>query len=160
MDLEKLFKITTKERLETCFIYDYERLTRVRFPACSKKAGRNIETSFSILDLKDCSVMQAYKIKDILQLIISIGQNYYPETMGMMVIVNAPWIFGPIWSFIKIWMDEVTVKKIAIVSNAKDAAKEIFQHCAMEDIPEFLGGTCKCEGGCFSADSGPWEKLK
>jgi hypothetical protein len=41
--------------------------------------------------------MQALKIKDLLKMIVDIGQNYYPETMGMTLILNAPWTFDAIW---------------------------------------------------------------
>jgi hypothetical protein len=82
LELDQLFKITTRERLEKFFIYEYERLVRLRLPRCSEVAGHHVETSFTILDLKNCSVMQALKIKDMLKLVVDIGQNYYPETMG------------------------------------------------------------------------------
>jgi hypothetical protein len=97
LDLDKLFKITTRERMEKFFILEYERLLRLRLPACCKESGRLVETSCTILDLKNCSVMQALKIKDLLKMIVDIGQNYYPETMGMTLILNAPWTFDAIW---------------------------------------------------------------
>jgi hypothetical protein len=67
LNLEQLFKLTTRERLEKNFIYEYEKTMRVRLPACSKAVGRHVETGITILDLKGCSVMQALKIKDVLQ---------------------------------------------------------------------------------------------
>lgn len=71
--LDALFKVTDRERLEKQFILEYERLMRVRLPACSKAAGRHIETSCTILDLTNCGVMQAFKIRDLIQLITEIG---------------------------------------------------------------------------------------
>lgn len=157
LNLDQLFKLTTRERLETHFIYEYERLLRVRLPACSKAMGQHTETSLTILDLKNCSVMQAYRVKDLLKLIVDIGQNYYPETMGMTFIINAPWVFDTIWNFIKIWMDEVTVKKIKIVKAGKDHTADLFQLVDPANLPFILGGACQCEEGCVNSDAGPWK---
>ena len=157
LDLEQLFKITTRERLEKFFIYEYERLVRHRLPACSQKTGQHIEKSMTVLDLGGCSVMQDLKIKDLLQLIIHIGQNYYPETMGMTFIINAPWLFDTTWNVIKHLMDEVTVKKIQIYKTGKNYSNELFSLCEPDTIPANIGGTCKCEGGCENSDVGPWK---
>jgi hypothetical protein len=158
LDLEQLFKITTRERLEKFFILEYERVLRLRMPACSEAAGKHVETSFTILDMKNCSVMQAFKIKELLKLIIDIGQNYYPETMGMTFIINAPWVFDTVWSIVKMWLDEVTVNKIKIFKSGKDYAGALFQLVDPTSVPFTLGGTCKCEGGCENSDLGPWKK--
>jgi len=158
LDLEQLFKVTTRERLEQNFIYEYERLLRIRLPACSKQAGKHIETGCTILDLKNCSVMQALKIKDLLRFIVDTGQNYYPETMGMTFIVNAPWLFDTIWNIVKIWMDEVTVNKIKIYKAGKDYKQDLFQYVDPANLPFSLGGACNCPNGCQNSDAGPWNK--
>jgi hypothetical protein len=46
-----------------------------------------------------------------------IGQDYYPETMGKMFIINAPFVFSSIWSMVKGWIDEKTRKKISILGS-------------------------------------------
>jgi hypothetical protein len=35
-----------------------------------------------------------------------ISSDHYPEGMGKMLIVNAPWIFNGIYSLVKGWIDE------------------------------------------------------
>ncbi|KAI3638807.1 hypothetical protein MIR68_003305 [Amoeboaphelidium protococcarum] len=156
LNLEQLFQATSRERLEKQFILEYEKLIRVRLPACSKASGQHIETSCTILDLKNCSVMQALKIRDLLKLITDIGQNYYPETMGVCFIINAPWIFDTVWSVVKIWMDEVTVKKFQIFKSGKDHSAALFQVADPANIPFIVGGACKCPEGCDQSDAGPW----
>ena len=37
-----------------------------------------------------------------------LSQDFYPETMGKMVVCNTPMIFSGIWSMIKGWVDEKT----------------------------------------------------
>jgi len=161
LDLETLFKLTTRERLENHFIYEYEKLCRVRLPKCSEAIGHHVETSCTILDLKNCSVMQALKIRDMLKLIVEIGQNYYPETMGMTFIINAPWLFDTVWNIVKMWLDEVTVNKIRIFRAGKDYSASLFEFIDPQNLPFRLGGACQCGGaGCENSDAGPWNPSK
>lgn len=51
-------------------------------PACSRKEGRLVETSCTILDLKNVTLMQVASVYGYIQEASKIGQNYYPERMG------------------------------------------------------------------------------
>lgn len=62
--------------------------------------------------------------------------NYYPETLGIAAILNAPWIFSACWTIIKVMLDPVTASKIAFLKPAQ--LKEFMND---EDIPVDLGGT-------------------
>lgn len=57
------------------------------------------------------------RVYSIIQKNATISQNYYPEQLGLTMIVNAPWTFSAVWSVIKGWLDENTRKKIQIVSG-------------------------------------------
>jgi hypothetical protein len=46
-----------------------------------------------------------------------LSQDYYPEILGKMVVVNAPFVFSGIFSVIKGWLDEKTRKKIYVVGS-------------------------------------------
>lgn len=84
----------------------------------------------------------------------AIGQDRYPESMGKFYIINAPWGFSTIWSFIKPWLDEVTVSKIDIIGSTY--AEKLLQQIPAENLPKEFGGKCVCEGGCSLSDAGPW----
>ena len=51
-------------------------------PACSRKAGKLIETSCTIMDLHGVGLRSATQVYGYLQEASKIGQNYYPERMG------------------------------------------------------------------------------
>ena len=74
--------------------------------------------------------------------------------MGKFYIINAPWAFHAVWSIIKPWLDEVTVNKIDILGAAYK--EKLLAQIPAENLPDFFGGTCKCEGGCSLSDAGPW----
>jgi hypothetical protein len=58
--------------------------------------------------------MGSGKVKALVQKASKISQDFYPEQLGQMVIVNAPKTFTMIWAIIKAWLDEKTREKIQI----------------------------------------------
>ena len=158
LDIKALYAITTQERQLKRLVYEYERVLRERLPACSKAIGHPVETSCTILDLSNVSLSNFYRVKDYVMQAASIGQDRYPETMGKFYIINAPWAFSTVWTFIKPWLDEATVAKIDILgSGYKD---KLLTQIPAESLPKEFGGTCQCAGGCSLSDAGPWNKPK
>ena len=63
--------------------------------------------------------------------------------MGIMYIVNAPMIFTGIWAIVKGFLDEKTRNKIHIKGGS--FLDDILKYVDIENLPDFLGGHCKCE---------------
>lgn len=74
--------------------------------------------------------------------------------MGHMFIVNAPYLFSTVWSLVKPWLDEATVRKIHILG--RNYKTELQEYIPKENLPADLGGSCNCAGGCSMSDAGPW----
>ncbi|KAF7327484.1 CRAL-TRIO domain-containing protein [Mycena kentingensis (nom. inval.)] len=154
LDLKVLYAVTTPERQLKRLVFEYEKFLMDRLPACSSAVGHPVETSCTILDLKGASISNFYRVKDYVMQASSIGQNYYPESMGKFFIINAPWSFTAVWAVIKPWLDEVTVKKIEILgSGYKD---RLLAQIDADNLPKEFGGNCACAGGCSLSDVGPW----
>lgn len=158
INVTELRKVTTTERQLKSLVFEYEKFLNERLPACSRAVGHPVETSCTILDLKNVGLKAFWNVKDYVQETSKIGQNYYPETMGRFYIINAPWMFSTVWSVIKAWLDPVTVAKINIPSG--DGKKELLEQIPAENLPIEFGGTCKCVGGCSLSDAGPWNVVK
>ncbi|KAL1924742.1 uncharacterized protein VTP21DRAFT_4396 [Calcarisporiella thermophila] len=158
VDLKQLFKVTTEERMIKHFVVGYESLVNDRFPSCSKLAGQRIEQCFTILDLKGIQLKQAPSIMSFIKRISAIAQDYYPEMMGKMFIINAPYLFASVFNLIKNFLDEVTVNKIVILSGKYQ--QELLKDVDPENLPTYFGGVCECPGGCRQADLGPWKDPK
>lgn len=134
-----------------------------------------IETSCTILDLNGVGLYKAKQVYGYLQEASKIGQNYYPERMGISLppkqnqfvlcillqilgkfyLINAPWGFATVWAVIKRWLDPVTVSKIAILGS--NYASALLEQIPAENLPSQFGGACRCEGGCELSDAGPWQ---
>lgn len=158
LDLKALYEVTTPERQLQRLVVEYERMRLERLPVCSAEHGELIETSCTIMDLKNVGVSQFWKVSGYVQQASKIGQCYYPETMGKFYIVNAPYIFTTVWSVVKGWLDPVTVDKIKILGSGYQ--DELRKQIPPENLPEALGGECKCPGGCSLSNAGPWQTEK
>ena len=61
--------------------------------ACSLYSGRHHEQSTVIMDLKGIAMSQAAQAFGVVRQVSAIAQNYYPEMLGKMYIINAPMLF-------------------------------------------------------------------
>lgn len=154
LKIDEVFRITTEERLIKHYIYSYEMLMRLRFPACSAIAGQRIEQGLNILDLNGGSMkILSKKVYALIQLASKVGSDYYPEIMGQTFIVNAPMFFTGVWAVVKGFLDEKTRKKITIKgSGYKDDLLAIVDE---NNLPDFLGGKCTLFGA-HKDGVGPW----
>ncbi|KAJ3218407.1 cytosolic factor, phosphatidylinositol/phosphatidylcholine transfer protein [Dinochytrium kinnereticum] len=155
LDVKKLWAVTNTERMIMAYVREYEKLLRYRFAAASIKAGTRIEQGCTILDLKGVSLSQFNSVRKIVAQVTSIAQNYYPETLGRMFIINAPALFTTVWAIVKPMLDEATVQKISVLGSGYK--KALLEEIDAENLPVSYGGTCdSCLGGCEFADVGPW----
>ncbi|KID91756.1 Sec14 cytosolic factor, partial [Metarhizium majus ARSEF 297] len=154
IDLTAMYKISTADRMLTNLAVEYERLADPRLPACSRKVGNLLETCCTVMDLKGVTVTKVPSVYSYVRQASVISQNYYPERLGKLFLINAPWGFSTVWSVVKGWLDPVTVKKIHILGSGYQS--ELLKHIDQESLPVEFGGTCTCEGGCENSDAGPW----
>lgn len=74
---------------------------------------------------------------------IDIDQSFYPERLGHLFLINAPWIFKPVWAIISHWIDPVTREKFHILgSDYQSTLKEFIPE---DQIPVEHGGTAQVE---------------
>lgn len=157
INLDAMRKITTDERMLQNLVVEYEKMADPRLPACSRKSGHLLETSCSIMDLKGVGVSMLSSVYGYLQQASAISQNYYPERLGKLYVINAPWGFSGAFSVVKKFLDPVTVAKIHVLG--KDYQKELLEQVPKENLPKQFGGECSCPGGCELSDQGPCKFL-
>lgn len=155
VDFEAIRKITTEERMLQNLVVEYEKVSDPRLPACSRKAGQLLETCCTIMDLKGVGISKASQVYGYVQRASGISQNYYPERLGKLYVINAPWGFSGVWGFVKRFLDPVTIAKVHILGSSYQ--KELLAQIPAENLPKEFGGTCHCDKGCQLSDEGPCE---
>eukprot|EP00746_Dinoflagellata_sp_MGD_P019918 gnl/MRDRNA2_/MRDRNA2_146324_c0_seq1.p1 gnl/MRDRNA2_/MRDRNA2_146324_c0~~gnl/MRDRNA2_/MRDRNA2_146324_c0_seq1.p1 ORF type:complete len:468 (-),score=69.43 gnl/MRDRNA2_/MRDRNA2_146324_c0_seq1:302-1705(-) len=161
-DVDKVMQEVDFDYLTAYFIHLSERVIVYRHPAATLASKRLIDKTLVIVDLKGVSYRKITdsRVVKILKSITVINQGNYPEVLGGMIIVNAPYIFSWLWSVIHPWLDPVTAAKFEIFGCDQSAIqKRLTELVAPEELPEFLGGTCTCADapdGCMGSNKGPW----
>jgi len=136
-------------------VVEYEKVADPRLPACSRKAGKLLETCCTIMDMKGVGVGRIPSVYGYLKSVSAISQDYYPERLGKLYIINAPWGFSSVFSFVKSFLDPITVAKIHVLGSGYQ--KELLAQVQAENLPKEFGGSCDCKGGCQFSDEGPWQ---
>ncbi|KAI5820861.1 CRAL-TRIO domain-containing protein [Pyronema omphalodes] len=157
INLKKMKTITDEKRMIQNLVVEYERVADDRLPACSRKAGKLLETCCTVLDLQGVGPKTIWDSMDFLRKINQISSTYYPERLGKLLIINPPTLFNACFNTIKGFLDPVTANKIKICK-----LPELLEYIPAENLPVDFGGKCTCEdlGGCHRSDAGPWNEEK
>ncbi|UJR11247.1 hypothetical protein I4U23_015429 [Adineta vaga] len=139
--VDKILDSYSVEELIECHIYwleFYSQLTRER----SRQIGKHIESFAIAYDLHGCK-LDMRKILPVLKQSLFIDDNYYPERLGQLFIINPPMIFPILWNLVKHWLDPVTKTKILVIKKGPETAATLLQHIDSDQLPREYGGGCQ-----------------
>eukprot|EP00931_Biecheleriopsis_adriatica_P043763 TRINITY_DN25007_c0_g1_i1.p1 TRINITY_DN25007_c0_g1~~TRINITY_DN25007_c0_g1_i1.p1 ORF type:complete len:655 (+),score=164.83 TRINITY_DN25007_c0_g1_i1:24-1988(+) len=163
IDMPRLMQHVQPHRLVEYFAVESEKQVRRRLPACSLARGEVVDKSLNIVDLEglSLSLVSHSTARKVVSEITKTNQNQYPEMMGKLIIVNAPWVFKSAWSFVKTMLDEKTLAKISIYGTDKEAfSQALLELVEPSQLPALYGGQCMCNGkdpaSCMMHLKGPW----
>ncbi|XP_027772464.1 phosphatidylinositol/phosphatidylcholine transfer protein SFH4 isoform X2 [Solanum pennellii] len=161
MNVEKLLEVTTLDRYVKYHVQEFEKSIAFRFPACSVAAKRHINRGVTILDVEGVSLRNFTKpVREVILQLQKIDNDYYPETLGEMFVINTGPGFRLLCHILKPFLDPETMSKIHVLGNNYQG--KLLEIIDEWELPDFLGGRCTCEndGGCLRSDKGPWRTLK
>uniref|UniRef100_A0A1J3ER33 Phosphatidylinositol/phosphatidylcholine transfer protein SFH7 n=1 Tax=Noccaea caerulescens TaxID=107243 RepID=A0A1J3ER33_NOCCA len=157
IDATKLLQATTMDRYEKYHVKEFEKMFKIKFPSCSAAAKKHIDQSTTIFDVQGVGLKNFNKsAREILQRLLKIDNDNYPETLNRMFIINAGPGFRLLWGPVKKFLDPKTTSKIHVLGNKYQAT--LLEAIDASELPYFFGGRCNCEenGGCMRSDKGPW----
>lgn len=99
-----------------------------------REVNESVDLCSLMFDLSGFSLKNADNAP--VKFLTSIFEAHYPESLGVVIVHNAPWIFSTVWSIIKNWLDPVVASKIHFTKGYEELQKFI----EPKHIPQYLGG--------------------
>jgi len=152
IDIPTLLKMDLKHvvPLEAC---KNERIL-VRKRDCREKYGKMIYQHVAIVDVTGLGASVLYN-RAILQSIAHVGNNYYPETAYVIIMVNCSMGLRMLWSTIKMFLHPLTAAKVQMLGSSY--LKEIGKFgIEVDQLPTQFGGTFPHNYMHTNADGSSW----
>ncbi|CAF1377710.1 unnamed protein product [Adineta steineri] len=140
IDVDEMLNKFTNEEFIQCHIYWLEyncQLAREH----GRQFGQHIESIACIYDLNGMK-MDVRKLLNPGKQCLYIDDNYYPERLGQLIVLNPPTIFPALWNLVKHFIDPVTKKKIMILKKGNEKATTLLQYIDSDQLPSEYGGSC------------------
>ena len=103
---------------------------------CRNNANGDTAKNFLIFDMKHMSYMSDFRK---LRVLAKLTNDYYPERLGIAVIVNCDYVFDMIFNIMVRWVDKRTSNKaIDFRTNGSEFLRE---HVDLDQLTTDLGGT-------------------
>jgi plastocyanin len=115
-----------------------------------KEKGKFVAQSTFILDCHGLSLshFRGAAMDLLFKTNAELDQKYFPEGLHRCYMVNAPTTVKVGFNMVKGMLDPDIRKRITFHSSGSGTEKALKEAIGEENLPEFLGGTCHCEGGC------------
>jgi hypothetical protein len=152
-DIKKVLGTFSEERLGEYFTNSYEVMIHCIWPECSKKAGRRVDSTISILDIQGFGVVSLMNkdTRAFMKVASDISENFYPASGSKLFIVNAGFQFRMAWKGLKGWLGAGMSEEVTVLDGK--FMKELSKYIDVDQLPTSMGGTC--EKGVTEA-VGPW----
>ena len=122
-----------------------QELMMARMEEASATLGRRVDQQIVVLDMAGLSFWPNAAGLRIFKRIIKIDASFYPETLRVQYIVNAPFIFSAIWAVVRPWLDPVTAAKVRIVGHS-GTASALLERIDASQLPAEYGGQVRMRG--------------
>jgi len=140
-------------------VHRAEHTIRVKYPGCSKAAGRPVGQSVNVIDLAGfdlgnfTSEVRAY-LKQYFQLL---GANF-PGNLAKVYLINTPLLFQPIWAIVRLFLPPRDADRIQLFGGPRDYEPVLRADIADDQLPTQYGGTDTTFD--TSRDVGAWQEAE
>jgi len=105
----------------------------------TEKTGKHCDRLVAIIDLKGLS-LQVLRALSLFKLGSQLDERYYPESVELAFVVNAPGVFPTCWKAVSPFIDPKTKTKIHILSASNQTAT-LLKYIDADQLPVEYGGT-------------------
>lgn len=160
-EIWQILQLTSFQSLVRFHAWESEMAIRQMFSK-SREMGINVETFVCVVDAQGWGVRLA--TSDAFAFIKSMADTdaaHYPERLGRLIVINAPFALSWAWSIIVTFLDEVTKAKISIYLSESSWKPVLFDLVDKSSVPNMYGGDAPDpQGASAILDMNPPEKSK
>lgn len=128
------------DNLVNYHIWEQETCTKLCLQQ-SHKLGQIVETCTAVMDIKDMVMSQISRsFLGLTKRLAAVDQEQYPETLGRIIIINAPSAFPMAWRMVKGFLDPVVTSKITVCGGPAEWEPILFDLIGRENLPSNYGG--------------------
>lgn len=139
--VDELLKHTSMERLVRYHVWESEQMLK-RMRALAGAEGVRLSQVVNVVDAAHWHPGLATRTAmGFLKMLAGIDQDHYPERMGVIITINAPYTLSACWAIISTWLDPATRAKVQIISAERYWRPALKQLIADDHIPVEYGGT-------------------
>ncbi|KAJ1633389.1 CRAL-TRIO domain-containing protein [Pavlovales sp. CCMP2436] len=139
--VDELLKSTSHEQLVMHHVWQQEKQMR-RLAENAHAHGVLLSQCVSVVDAAHWHpALATRKAMAFLREIAGMDQAHFPERMGMIITINAPYTLSACWVVISGWLDPATRAKVQIISSDKYWKPLLATIFAPDQIPLEYGGT-------------------
>lgn len=141
--VDEVLKVTTHEGMLRHHIWQQEaQMRRLRDHAI--RAGVWVAQCVNVVDARHWHPGLASRAAmSFLREIAAIDQAHYPERMGAIVVINAPYTLSACWAIISSWLDAASRAKVHIISSERYWKPLLASLFPPDQIPAEYGGTAR-----------------
>jgi hypothetical protein len=139
--VDELLKSTTHEKIVLHHVWQQEKQIS-RLAESAREHGVLVCQCVTVVDARHWHPgLATRKAMAFLREIAGMDQAHYPERMGQIITINAPYTLSACWAVISGWLDPATRAKVQIISSDKYWKPLLATVFASEQIPLEYGGT-------------------
>lgn len=149
--LYKVYGGFDAKKIKTMFNGSFDNLVNYHIweqETCSKlclqqshKLGYIVETCTAVMDIKGMVMSQVSRsFLGLTKRLAAVDQEQYPETLGRIIIINAPSAFPMAWRMVKGFLDPVVTAKITVCGGPSEWEPILFDLIGKENLPSNYGG--------------------
>jgi len=140
-------QLTSLPKLIDYHWHNMERVLSDMFEAQNEGAGAGagagaVISTCVILDLAGLHMGHCSStMMDHVKALVAMDNACYPELLGKMLVINAPWLAVTSWEVVKRWLDPRTQAKIEILGSGPLVTKRLLEYIPTDVLPVQYGGS-------------------
>jgi hypothetical protein len=111
-----------------------------RYEFASKKFNTHVHKGIVVFDMKHVTVTLDMDSIWYIKQLLEVDQNFYPERLYKLFIINCPWYFPALYGIFKPFIDQRTRDKISVLGA--DFLPLMSEVIDLDNIPVEYGGSC------------------